>query len=32
VSNFLTEVRERGPDARVRLLHRGDSLPLPLAG
>jgi L-ascorbate metabolism protein UlaG (beta-lactamase superfamily) len=32
VSNFLTEVRERRPDAEVRLLHRGDSLPLPLAG
>lgn len=32
VSNFLTEVRDRKPTAEVRLLHRGDSLPLTQAG
>ncbi|HEY0449631.1 MBL fold metallo-hydrolase [Actinophytocola sp.] len=28
VSNFLTEVRDRAPAARVRLLRRGDTVPL----
>jgi L-ascorbate metabolism protein UlaG (beta-lactamase superfamily) len=28
VSNFLAEARDRQPDAEVRLLRRGDSLPL----
>jgi L-ascorbate metabolism protein UlaG (beta-lactamase superfamily) len=28
VSNFLAEVRDRRPAAEVRLLNRGDTLPL----